>query len=94
MFKPRPYDPDRWRSRTPAQQKAIMRNFHILRLRGFYAQTLLLTGKRRERAQRIIDQELQAMGAEPETLRQARRRREYEAEMHRSRVINDLLKSV
>ena len=94
MFKPRPYDPARWRKRTPAQQKAIQRNFLIFRLRGFYAQTFMLTGKRRERAQRIIDQELQAMGAEPETVRQARRRREYEAEMHRQQVINDLLKSV
>lgn len=63
MFKPRPYDPDRKDTRTPAQKAAQMRNFRVFQLRGLHAQVRLLTGKRRERAMALVDQELKAMGA-------------------------------
>lgn len=62
-FKWRPYDPDRPNTRTPAQNAATDRNFHIFRLRGLYTQMSLLTGKRREAGQRLVDHELAAMGA-------------------------------
>ena len=63
MFKPRPYDPDRPDNRTPAQKAAAMRNFRVFQLRGLHAQVRLLTGKRRERAMALVDDELKAMGA-------------------------------
>ena len=63
MFKPRPYDPDRKDTRTPAQKAASNRNFRIFQLRGLHAQMFLLTGKRRDAAQKLVDQELVVMGA-------------------------------
>lgn len=80
MFKPRPYDPYREDHRTPAQKAASDRNFRIFKLRGLHAQMSLLTGKRREQAQKLVDQELAAMGAQSETERQAERRAKWESE--------------
>lgn len=82
-FRPRPYDPDREDNRTPSQKAASDRNFRIFKLRGLHAQCTLLTGRRREAAQRLVDQELAAIGAEPETKRQADRRAKYFEEMIR-----------
>lgn len=59
---------------TPAQEAARERSFRIFRLRGLWAQCLLLTGERREAAQAAVDDELAALGAETETARQAAHR--------------------
>ena len=80
MFKPRPYDPERPDKRTPAQIAANQRNFRIFQLRGLHAQMRLLTGKRRDQAWKLVDQELAAMGAETETKRIADRRAKYSNE--------------
>lgn len=78
MFRPRPHDPDRKDDRTAAQKQAGERNFRIFRLRGLHAQLWLLTGKRREQAQRLVDQELASIGARTETQRQADARAKWE----------------
>lgn len=67
MFKPRQYDPNRADTRTKAQIDASERNFRIFKLRGLHAQCFMLTGKRREQAQAIVDMELKAPGAESQT---------------------------
>lgn len=77
MFKPRPYDPSRKDTQSDAAKAATIRNFRIFRLRGIHSQLGVLTGKRRERAMKIIDEELKAMGAETESARKAERDREY-----------------
>lgn len=79
-FRPRPYDPDRKDSRTPAQKAATERNFRIFQLHGLHAQVRLLTGKRRERAQQLVDDELRAMGARTVTELAAERRRKWSIE--------------
>jgi hypothetical protein len=71
-FQPRPYDPSRKDTRTPAQKAANNRNFRIFQLRGLASFRFLLTGKRRESLLRLVDQELRSLGAEPETVRIAR----------------------
>lgn len=80
MFKPRPYDPSRKDGRSQAAKEASDRNFRIFKLRGLYAQVGLLTGKRRERARKIVDEELKAMGAETEGARIEARRMKIERE--------------
>jgi len=65
MFRGRPHNPDGWDKLTPAQRAASQRNFRIFQLRGLHAQVRLLTGKRRDRAMALVDQELVAMGALP-----------------------------
>lgn len=77
MFKQRPYDRDGEGTRSDAAKAARIRNFRIFRLRGIHSQLGVLTGKRRERAMKIIDEELKAMGAETESARKAERDREY-----------------
>jgi len=77
MFKTRPYDPDREDKRSPAQKAASNRNFRIFQLRGLHAQVRLLTGKRREQAMKLVDQELAAMGAKTESERDAERRKKW-----------------
>lgn len=77
MGKIKPFDPSKpYVPRTPAQEAAGRRSFLIFRLRGLYAQAGLLTGDRRERAERAIDEELKAMGAEPETERRRKQTEE------------------
>lgn len=63
-LKLRPYEPGRDMKRTAAQRTATDRNFRIFRLRGLYHQAGLLTGQRRERMQRLVDEELAALGAD------------------------------
>lgn len=77
MFKPRPYDPDRASKQTSAQRAATIRNFNIFKLHGLHAQMGMLTGPRRELARMLVDQELQAMGADTvlESQEKARARR-------------------
>lgn len=77
MFKPRPYDPDRVSKQTPAQQAAAIRNFNVFKLHGLHAQMGMLTGPRRDLARTLVDQELQAMGADTvlESQEKARSRR-------------------
>jgi hypothetical protein len=69
QFRIRPYDPHRKDTRTPAQKAANTRNFRIFQLRGLASFRYLLTGKRRDALLRLVDQELRAIGAEPETAR-------------------------
>jgi hypothetical protein len=71
-FQPRPYDPNRKDTRTPAQKAANQRNFRIFQLRGLASFRFLLTGARRDALLRLVDQELRTIGAEPETVRLAR----------------------
>lgn len=77
MFKPRPYDPDRADNRSPAQKAAGERNFRIFMLRGLHAQMRLLTGRRRELARKLVDEELAALGAETQARRLEHRRAKY-----------------
>lgn len=70
-FKYRPYDPDREDKRTPAQKRAGDRNWLIFKLRGLDAQGRLLTGKRRERFRKLVDDELRALGAKTQTEHEA-----------------------
>jgi hypothetical protein len=76
-FQPRPYDPNRKDTRTPAQRTANERNFRIFQLRGLASFRFLLTGKRRDALLRLVDQELKEIGAEPETVRAKRQREEF-----------------
>lgn len=64
------------RRETTKQEQARARSWKIFRLRGLYAQLYALTGPRRTIAQGLVDQELELIGAETETARHARRRRE------------------
>lgn len=80
-FKPRKYDPDRPDKRTAAQKAAHARNYRIFRLRGLHGFACMLTGTRRERMEKLVDAELKALGAEPESARQAARRARWAAEL-------------
>lgn len=62
--------------RTVAQERA----FRVFRLRGLYWMLHALTGPRLEFAKQLVDWELTRLGAEPETERYARRRREWDLE--------------
>ena len=62
--------------RTAAQERA----FRVFRLRGLYWMLHALTGPRLEFAKQLVDWELTRLGAEPESERYARRRREWLAE--------------
>lgn len=77
QFRPRPYDPDRKDTRTPAQRAANDRNFRVFQLRGLASFRYMLTGQRRDALLRLVDQELKAIGAEPESAREARRKEEF-----------------
>lgn len=78
MFKIKPYDPNReYRKPTPAQQKAQQRNFYIFRLRGLHSQMWLLTGWRRKLGQFLVDLELRRLGAESQTERCNKWKREW-----------------
>ena len=90
MFKRRPYDPNKPDTRTPAQKAAGDRNFAIFKLRGLWSFSYLLTGKRRSVMQRLVDAELKALGAEPETVRHERAKRECEAQMRRWAIIDKM----
>lgn len=58
------------------QNQSRTRSWRIFRLRGLYWQIHLLTGSRRTMGHALIDQELELLGAETETMRIERRRRE------------------
>ena len=58
------------------QKQSRTRSWRIFRLRGLYWQIHLLTGSRRTMGHALIDQELELLGAETETMRIERRRRE------------------
>jgi hypothetical protein len=79
-FQPRRYDPDNPHrdTRTDAQKKAGERNFRIFQLRGLASFRFMLTGERRERLLSLVDEELNALGAEPESDRIARQKKEFE----------------
>ncbi len=77
-FRPRPYDPNRKDTRTPAQKAAQQRNFRIFQLRGLASFRFLLTGERRDALLRLVDQELRAIGAEPESVRAEKWKHEME----------------
>lgn len=62
--------------RTEAQERA----FRVFRLRGLYWMLHALTGPRLEMAKMLVDWELTRLGAETETDRYARRRREWDLE--------------
>jgi hypothetical protein len=79
-FRPRPYDPNRKDTRTPAQKKAQQRNFRIFQLRGLASFRFMLTGERRDALLRLVDQELRAIGAEPESARIAQHNEQMEKE--------------
>lgn len=80
-FRPRPYDPNRKDTRTPAQIAAGNRNFRIFQLRGLASFRYMLTGKRRDALLRLVDQELKALGAEPESVRITRQKQEFQTMM-------------
>jgi len=61
-----------------AQVSARERAWHIRRLRGLWYQVDVLTPARRRLAQQVIDDDLEAIGAEPQTQRHARERAEAE----------------
>lgn len=61
---------------TEKQIAARNRNNRIWLLRGLWSQQYLLTGERRAAAQALVDAELELIGAEPEGVRQKRRRDE------------------
>jgi len=62
-FRPRPYDPDRPVIQTEAQQRAVMRNFGIFKLRGLWISCCMLSEPNRSFAQAAIDAELVKRGA-------------------------------
>jgi hypothetical protein len=63
------------------QNQSRTRSWRIFRLRGLYSQIYLLTGSRRTMGHALIDQELELLGAETETMRIERRRRELDEEL-------------
>lgn len=66
---------------TPAQQTARDRNWRIFRLRALFYQVTLLSPDRRREAQHLIDEELMATGAEPESIRRRRLDQELETRL-------------
>lgn len=79
-FKPRDRRAKPRQPRTPAQEAATERAFRIFRLRGLYAQVSLLTGERRAAAERLVDEELTALGATPQAAHDAERWAKWDAE--------------
>lgn len=62
------------------QTEAQKRAFRVFRLRGLYWMLHALTGPRLEMAKMLVDWELTRLGAEPESERYARRRRQWDLE--------------
>lgn len=63
---------------TPKQAAARDRNWRIFRTRALWHQATMLSPVHRVTVQRAIDTALAEMGAEPETVRDARKRAEYD----------------
>lgn len=80
MFKRRPYDPARIDKRTPAQRAANDRSFQIFQLRGLWTLCHRVSEPRRSLIQQLIDEDIRALGAEPEGDRQRERRIQFETE--------------
>lgn len=57
---------------SPAQQTARDRNWRIFRLRALFYQVALLSPDRSREARHLVDEELMAIGAEPESIRRRR----------------------
>lgn len=74
MFKRRPYDPKRADKRSPAQRAANDRSFQIFQLRGLWSLSGRVTEPRRSLIRQLIDEDIRALGAEPEGERQRERR--------------------
>jgi len=74
MFKSRPYDPQRADKRSPAQRAANNRSFQIFQLRGLWALCGRVSEPRRSLIRQLIDDDIRALGAEPEGDRQKERR--------------------
>lgn len=75
-FKPRrvvPGQPWPVDNRTDAQKAAQMRNFGIFQLRGLWALAGMLREPWRHLVRSLIDEDIRARGAEPQTIREARR---------------------
>jgi hypothetical protein len=76
-FKPRRYVPgEPWPEdrRSPAQKAAHRRSFQIFQLRGLHALAYRMTEPRRSAVQTIIDDEIASLGAETQSMRNARQR--------------------
>lgn len=63
---------------SPKQAAARDRNWRIFRTRALWYQAYLLPPIHRETVQRAVDTALAEMGAETETVRDARKRAEYD----------------
>jgi len=78
----KPHDAPR-KPQTKDQQRATMRNFHIMRLRGLWSLAYILSPARREAVQAIIDADLRELGAQPQGERHALHMAAFEAETRR-----------
>ena len=90
---PRFYDPARPAGKSPTekQRAARDRNWRIFKIRGLYYQSMLLTGAHRIAALAAVDGQLRELGAEPETERRDRLRREAQTyEKFRAALVGDL----
>lgn len=75
-----PYDPTKvYRPQTPAQRLA----FRILNLRGLWTLCYRLSLERRAEVQRLIDDEIESLGAERHADRVVRQRAELYAELEK-----------
>ena len=58
------------------QKAARARNHYIFRLRGFHASAGFIQGERGMRIQALIDEELESLGAETQSIRRYRERQQ------------------
>ena len=77
-LKIKPYDAPR-KQLTPAQEIASTRAFRLFRLRGLYSLAYILSPNRRVIVHAIIDQDIEALGGEPQGVRVRREQAEFEA---------------
>lgn len=77
-FKTKPYDAPR-KPHTPAQEVASTRAFKLFRLRGLYSLAYILTPNRRVIVHALIDQDIAALGGEPQGERLRRQEAERDA---------------
>ena len=76
---------------TAKQKAARDRNWRVWKLRGLWWNSFPMSGDRLLAYRAAVDAELSALGAEPETARQSRLRREQEQyQAFRAALIGDL----
>lgn len=92
MLKGWAYTPGKPDKRSPAQKAAHTRSFQIFQLRGLWNLCHRVSEPRRSLIQQLIDEDIRALGAEPEADRQKERRIQWETAWaaHQSRAFTEV----